>query len=135
MKKNKTMKKENSTEANRRTSRRKFTKAVAAALVAAPVASAAVDHSARAQTTKPGEPKAPPNPTPSPAASTPQQQKPSPLADAYAEVARLRFGEQATPEELARIKRDLEGNLRTAERLRAFKLQNSDEPDFVFSAD
>ncbi len=32
------------------------------------------------------------------------------------------------------VKRDLEGNVRTAERLRAFKLKNSDEPDFAFEA-
>jgi hypothetical protein len=32
------------------------------------------------------------------------------------------------------VKRDLEGNVRTAERLRAFKLKNADEPDFAFEA-
>ncbi|HYP53035.1 MAG TPA: hypothetical protein VEQ42_05815, partial [Pyrinomonadaceae bacterium] len=77
--------------------------------------------------------KAPPNPQPTPA---PQQQQPppSPVAAAYAEVARARFGEQVTPEELASIRRDLEGNVRASERLRAHKLSNADEPDFVFSA-
>jgi hypothetical protein len=59
---------------------------------------------------------------------------PSPLALAYFEVARQRFGAALTPEQLEAVKRDLEGNVRTAERLRASKLKNSDEPDFVFEA-
>lgn len=110
--------------------RRGFTKTLAAAVIAAPVAA----RTARAQTTAPPEPKAPPNPQPSPA---PQQQsppRPSPAAEAYTEVARARFGEHLTAEDLARLKRDMEGNVRTADRLRAFKLRNSDEPDFVFGA-
>lgn len=112
-----------------RGSRREFTKA-AALLAAAPLALTA----AKAQTPVPArEPKAPPNPQPTPAA--PQQPAPpSPVAAAYAEVARARFGEQVTPEELARIRRDLEGNVRAADRLRAHKLANADEPDFVFKA-
>jgi hypothetical protein len=32
------------------------------------------------------------------------------------------------------MKRDIEGNVRTAERLRASKLKNADEPDFIFIA-
>ncbi|HEV2765484.1 MAG TPA: hypothetical protein VGV38_21050, partial [Pyrinomonadaceae bacterium] len=74
----------------------------------------------------------PPNPQPSPTPAQPPA--PSPAAKAYAEVARLRFGEHLTPEEMQRVTRDLEGNVRTAERLRAAKLKNSDEPDFVFQA-
>lgn len=118
-------------------SRRRFTKTLAAALVAAPVAASAV----RAQTTPAArEPKAPPNPqtTPTPAAAaTPPQTptpKPSPVAEAYAGVARALYGEQLNEEEFARVKRDLEGNVRAAERLRASKLKNSDEPDFIFNA-
>jgi hypothetical protein len=118
-------------EGEARASRRRFTKTLAAAVVAAPAAAAM----ARAQTPPANkqEPKAPPNPQPSP---TPAQgpPKPSPLAEAYAEAARLRFGEHLSAEQLESVKRDLEGNVRTAERLRSFKLQNSDEPDFVFSA-
>ncbi|HWS55637.1 MAG TPA: hypothetical protein VN228_15970, partial [Pyrinomonadaceae bacterium] len=72
-------------------------------------------------------------PQPTPAA--PQQPAPpSPLAAAYAEVARARFGEQVTPDEMARIRRDLEGYVRASERLRAHKLSNADEPDFIFQA-
>jgi hypothetical protein len=114
---------------SRRESRRRFAKSVAAAVVAAPLAHALV---ARAQTPRTREPAAPPNPQPSP--SPQQQQQPSPLALAYAEVARLRFGDKLNEEELVRLRRSMEGKVRTAERLRAFKLQNSDEPDFVFSA-
>ena len=118
-------------ESETRTSRRRFTKTLAAAVIAAP----AVASAARAQTPpKAAEPKAPPNPQPSPTPSPQGPPKPSPLAEAYAEAARLRFGEHLSPEQLESVKRDLEGNVRTAERLRGFKLQNSDEPDFVFNA-
>ncbi len=119
----------NSLRADGRTSRRRFTKSVAAAFVAAPLASALV---AAQKPTAPKESAAPPNPAPTP---TPTPPKPSPVAEAYAEVARARFGEQTTPEEFAKIKRDLEASVRTTERLRAFKLKNGDEPDFVFNAD
>jgi hypothetical protein len=102
---------------------------VAAAIVAAPVVAA------RAQTpAAPREPKAPPNPQPTPTPRPQTPTPPSPVAKAYAEVARARFGSQVSDEEFKRIERDLEGNVRTAERLRASKLQNWDEPDFVFEA-
>ncbi|MET0623931.1 MAG: hypothetical protein ABW250_13180 [Pyrinomonadaceae bacterium] len=126
------MKKEKTGSTEGRASRRRFTKTLAAAALAAPAALAA-----RAQTppaTK--EPAAPPNPQPTPTPA-PQQQgppQPSPLAEAYGEVARLRFGASLTPEQMQAVKRDLEGNVRTAERLRAFKLRNADEPDFAFEA-
>ncbi len=113
-----------------RASRRRFTKSVAATIIAAPL----VASMARAQGGATKEATAPPNPQPTPTPATPAQQKPSPVAEAYAEVARLRFGEHTTPEQLEQIKRDIEGNVRSAERLRAAKLKNSDEPDFVFSA-
>ena len=127
------MKKEKTGNTEGRASRRRFAKTLAAAALAAPAALAA-----RAQTppaTK--EPAAPPNPqtTPTPAPQQPQgPPRPSPLAEAYSEVARLRFGEHLSPEQMQAVKRDLEGNVRTAERLRAFKLKNSDEPDFAFEA-
>jgi hypothetical protein len=112
----------------RRTSRRAFTKTVAAALVVAPLALRVT-----AQTPpKTAEPVAPPKPQPSPSPQTPPP--PSPLALAYAEVARLRFGDKLNEEELTRLKRSFQGKVRTADALRAVKLQNSDEPDFVFSA-
>ncbi|MBA3767931.1 MAG: hypothetical protein H0W99_13295 [Acidobacteria bacterium] len=111
-------------------SRRSFTKTVATVFATAPL----VSLMAKAQTPPGGKTKeatAPPNPQPSP---SPQQQKPSPVAEGYAAVARARFGEQVTPEQFEQIKKDLEGNVRTAERLRAVKLKNEDEPDFTFIA-
>ncbi|HEX8354408.1 MAG TPA: hypothetical protein VF611_16000 [Pyrinomonadaceae bacterium] len=124
------MKKEKTESTEGRASRRRFTKELAAACLAAPALAAAA-HTQTPPATK--EPTSPPNPQPSP---TPQQgpPRPSPLAEAYGEVARLRFGERLTPEQLQAVRRDLEGNVRTAERLRAFKLKNSDEPDFAFEA-
>lgn len=74
-------------------------------------------------------PTASPTPTPSP---TPSQ--PSPLGEAYAEVARVRFGKHVEDSQWDRIKRDLEGNVRNADRLREAKLKNGDEPDFTFIA-
>jgi hypothetical protein len=119
------------TDDSSRQSRRRFTKSVAAAVAAAPF----VSLMAKAQTppgAKTKEATAPPNPQPSP--SPPQQQKPSPVAEAYAGVAHARFGEQVTPEQFELIKRDLEGNVRAADRLRSVKLNNGDEPDFTFIA-
>jgi len=113
-----------------RTSRRRFAKTIAAAVVAAPLLAHATLNAQTPPATK--QAPAPPNPQPTP---TPQAAPPpSPVAEAYAEVGRLRFGGKLTPDELARMKRDIEGNVRTAERLRAFNLKNADEPDFIFIA-
>jgi hypothetical protein len=115
--------------APRSDSRRRFTKTLAAAVVTgAAVSAVAQTPPATKELTEP------PNPQPTP---TPQQQqppKPSPVAVAYAEVARARFGERLSAEQLESVKRDLEGNVRAADALRTYKLQNSDEPDFVFGA-
>jgi hypothetical protein len=108
------------------TSRRQFAKSIATTLVATPLAA----QLAKAQTPTKKEAAAPPTPQPSPT-----QQKPSPLAEAYTEVARVRFGEKLTPEQLEQVKKDLDGNARTADRLRAVKLKNGDEPDFTFSVE
>jgi hypothetical protein len=114
--------------APRSDSRRRFTRTLAAAVVAAPAARAL------AQTTPAApEAKAPPSPQPTPAQQQ-QPPKPSPVAAAYMEVARARFGERLSAEQSEAVRRDLEGNVRTADALRAYKLQNSDEPDFVFGA-
>lgn len=116
-------------DAEMSTTRRRFTKTLAAAFIAAPALAA------HAQTPPAApEPKAPPQPQPTPAQQAQGPPPPSPLALAYAEVARRRFGERLSPEQFEAVKRDLEGNVRTAERLRASKLKNSDEPDFTFSA-
>ncbi len=121
------MKKEERTEAAAKTSRRRFTKSLAAAVVAAPVAVVA----AQERPAAPKESKAPPGPQPTP---TPQQPPPSPVAEAYEAVARARFGEHISAEEFERVRRDLGGNVRAAKALGDFKLKNSDEPDFVFGA-
>lgn len=106
--------------------RRRFTKAVAAAFVAAPLAGP-LAHAQTTPTTK--EPAAPPNPQPTP-------QPPSPLAVAYGEVARVRFGDKLTDDELTRVRRSVAGKVRRGDDLRdsKSKLQNSDEPDFIFNA-
>jgi hypothetical protein len=113
-----------------RTSRRHFAKTIAATLIVAPLVATTTDAQTPPAATK--QAPAPPNPQPTPA--TAQQNAPTPVGEAYAEVARLRFGEKLSADELARLKRDIEGNVRTAERLRAFKLKNADEPDFIFIA-
>lgn len=110
-----------------KTSRRSFTRSVAATLVAAPLAVTL----AHAQTPDKKEAPAPPKPQPSP---SPAPQKPSPLALAYAEAARIRFGEHITPEQFEKMKEDFENSVRSADRLRKAKLQNGDEPDFIFNA-
>jgi hypothetical protein len=123
------MTKERREDELRSDSRRRFTKTLAAAVVTGAAVSAVAQTPPAAK-----EPTAPPNPQPTP---TPQQQpppKPSPVAVAYAEVARARFGERLSAEQFDAVKRDLEGNVRAADALRAYKLQNSDEPDFVFGA-
>ncbi len=72
-------------------------------------------------------------PQPSPSASP--EAKPDPLADAILAVARARFGSHVeSDEEWARIRRDVTANLRNAERFRALKLTNADEPVTAFSA-
>ncbi|HEY0004273.1 MAG TPA: hypothetical protein VGB17_05640 [Pyrinomonadaceae bacterium] len=120
------MKLEDPENAPEGTTRRSFNKYVAASLLAPPLAASL----AEAQTPRPVEPTAPPTPQPNPA-----QQQPSPVAASYEQVARARFGEHIKPEQWEQLRKDLEGQVRAAERLRAFKLKNGDEPDFIFSAD
>ena len=121
------MKRDNDSDTFKRASRRSFTKNMATMLVAAPLAASL----AQAQTpTKPKEPPAPPNPQPSP--NIPPDL--TPLGAAYLEAARERFGKYVSPEELVKMRNDLEGNVATADRLRKVKLQNGDEPDFIFNA-
>ena len=125
--------KDSCSNAAARTSRRRFAKGIvaSAALAAQPLVSSV---SSNAQTPPaPKQSPAPPNPQPTTNAAAPPP--PSPVAEAYTAVARARFGAHVTDEEMSRIARDLEGNVRSAERLRAVKLNNSDEPDFIFSAD
>src|ERR1700755_582773 len=124
------MPKEKHEDAPRSASRRRFTKTLAAAVVTGAAVSAATAQTPPAAK----EPTAPPHPQPTPTPQQPPPPKPSPVAVAYAEVARARFGERLSAEQFDAVKRDLEGNVRAADALRAYKLQNSDEPDFVFGA-
>lgn len=119
--------KQSDTSSSARSSRRRFAKAVATTIVAAPLASG-IAKAQRATGTR--QAPAPPNPQ-----TAAQTQKPSPVAEAYAEVARARFGDRLTAEQFEQVKKDLEANVQAAERLRAVKLRNEDEPDFVFSTE
>lgn len=108
-------------------SRRQFAKTAAlVAVSSAPL----IAVSAQTPTPTPAkEPAAPPNPQTSP---TPQPV--SPVVLALGALVEARFGKFLSAEELVKVKDDMTGNARTAERLGAAKLQNSDEPDFVFAA-
>lgn len=86
--------------------RRTFTKTVALAAVAAPVL---------AQQTK--EPPPPP----------------SPLGHAMAGVILAESGQHLTAEEFLDIEKDMNDAAGVYKRLREFKLQNGDEPDFTFA--
>ncbi len=66
----------------------------------------------------------------------PQQQaefKPSATAEALVRLVESRYGKYLAPEQLEEIRRQIERGLQGAERLRAVKLRNSDEPDFAFN--
>lgn len=123
------MKSKDKSSTDKQSSRRQFAKSVATTLLAAPLAASLAK--GQTPTNKPKEPVAPPAPQ-----TTPAPQKPSALAEAYTEVARLKF-EHLSPEQLEQVKRRIDGYVRkdgTTDRLRAVKLKNGDEPDFTFSA-
>ena len=67
-------------------------------------------------------------------AQTPEEKPPVPLGKALAEVVRAEFGNHLNDEELERIGKDFQDYVPLLERLRAFKLANSDEPDVTFSS-
>lgn len=107
--------------------RREFNRIVAVAGVAAGAAILIpfTDSATNAQNPAPS-----PTPAPTPAAAP----IPSAVALALAEVAKARFGEYLTPEQQAKLPTSLENLAAAAGRLRAVKLKNADEPDFVFTA-
>ena len=90
-----------------RTSRRTFAKSIAIAAVAAPLLAQ--------------QKEAPPPP-------------PSPLGHALADVVLAESGEHLTADDFFAIEKDMSDNAAVYKRLREFKLQNSDEPDFTFSS-
>ena len=91
-----------------RTSRRAFAKSIAIATVAAPVLAQQKD--------------APPPPPP------------SSLGHALGGVVLAESGQFLTADEFLDIEKDLSDSAGAYKTLRAFKLQNSDEPDFTFSS-
>ncbi|MBZ5538594.1 MAG: hypothetical protein LAO31_21825 [Acidobacteriia bacterium] len=69
-----------------------------------------------------------------PAQTAPQELKPSPEAEALAEVVKQRYGKYLTDEQMVEIKLGLERGVRSRQRIRAFKLTNADEPVTMFQA-
>jgi len=105
----------NTDEEMAQSSRREFNKALAA-LTAAPLSRNATEAKAQEQRGAKANP----------AASA---------AEALTEIVRLRYGKYLSEEQLKEIRRSLERSLGSADRLKQFKLKNSDEPAFVFSAE
>lgn len=66
---------------------------------------------------------------------TPPADAPSPVAESLTEVVKLRHGKHLTEDQLNLVKRNIDRNLRNADRMKQFKLVNSDEPAFAFTAD
>jgi hypothetical protein len=77
---------------------------------------------------------APPQPSPAPSPSASPSDAPGPLALALAEAARVRFAAHLRPGDVEEIRKVVQGNLQAAERLRAVKLTNADEPVTQFAA-
>jgi hypothetical protein len=102
-------------KSSRANSRREFNKTLAA--LAAASLSPAMTQSAAQE--------------PSPAKSNPR----AGTAEALMEIVRLRYGEYLSDEQIKEVQRSLQRSLDSAARLKQFKLANSDEPAFTFSAD
>lgn len=66
--------------------------------------------------------------------STPEPASPAALARHLAEVVRARHGEQLGPGDLEEVARLIGESLEGAEKLKAVKLTNADEPVTLFSA-
>jgi hypothetical protein len=56
-------------------------------------------------------------------------------SDALGEIARIRFGSFMTDDQFKSVKESIRRSQMSAQVLKAVKLQNSDEPAFVFRAD
>jgi hypothetical protein len=75
-----------------------------------------------------------PTPSPTPRPAPAPSGAPDPVAEALGELVRHRYGNQLDAEALVEIRKGIEANLKAAERLRAVKLGNADEPVTVFAA-
>ncbi len=69
------------------------------------------------------------------ALQTKAPEKHSPTAEALGEAVRYQYGKYLDEDQLDKVKGSIDRGLRSAERLKQFKLKNSDEPAFTFSAD
>jgi hypothetical protein len=83
-----------------------------------------------------GAPPAVPPATPAPADTAGTSRGPAIGEDARARAAIIerRYGRHLSPEQLASIANDCEGDLKALTRMREVKLGNGDEPDFTFRA-
>jgi hypothetical protein len=95
---------------------------------------AAIAHGGPAVAASARRPKASGRPEPSPSPKGEPVPEVSEEARALAELVKRRHGQHLSPEELATVTRDLDGDLKGLERLRATKLSNGDEPDVTFRA-
>jgi Protein of unknown function (DUF4089) len=71
-------------------------------------------------------------------AQEPSRARPDPragTAEALTQIVRSRYGEYLSDEQMKEVRRSLERSQAGAARLKQFKLQNGDEPAFIFSAD
>jgi hypothetical protein len=111
-----------------RTSRRQFTKSLAAAGAVAPLAA----------TNLFGQTAPAPPPTgrdvPAQAPPAPEEKTPSALGKALSEVVRAQHGQFLTAEDLATIDSGFQDLAPYVERFREYPLVNGDEPDFSFIA-
>lgn len=64
----------------------------------------------------------------------PSSSEPAPVVRALLDIVRERYGKYLTSDQLDEVRKDLENVVNTGERVRARKLNNSDEPDFIFRA-
>lgn len=99
--------------------RREFALTVGAATLAACVRTPSAPPSAPTPTTTP----------PTPAAADAN----APAVDALTELVRRRYGAHLSEAQIAMVRDDIRGGLRTSDRLRAILLPNSAEPDVVFA--
>ena len=116
------------TPAEPRVPRRRFLKTVGVAGVSSMLVPGAF---ALAQTPAPGGAPAAPGAPPAPA---PAKEEISEDARALAAIIERRYGKNLTPEQVASIAKDFDGDLKAFPRLYTVKVANGDEPDFTFRA-
>jgi hypothetical protein len=108
-------------------SRRRMIKALAMTPLLPTILSSVNLTSAQTQSKPEAKPATPPPPAT-------QELKPSPEAEALAEVVKQRYGKYLSEEQMVEVKLGLERGVRGRQRIRAFKLTNADEPVMMFHA-